>query len=233
MDCGDPSREVYAKEREQMVTWQIERRGLRNPRLLEAFRAVPRHEFVPLELRYRAYTDGPLPIGLGQTISQPYIVALMTSLLELNGGETVLEIGTGSGYQAAILGMLARRVISIERHPALVEQAHAVLLRLGYRNISVYCADGTLGWPEEAPFSAIIVTAAAAVLPQPLTEQLAQGGRLVAPVGGYTGQMLQAWTKEKSGLTCENIIPVSFVPLRGKYGWSREDWSRYNDDTDL
>ena len=129
MDCGDPSREVYAKEREQMVTWQIERRGLRNPQLLEAFRAVPRHEFVPLELRYRAYTDGPLPIGLGQTISQPYIVALMTSLLELNGGETVLEIGTGSGYQAAILGMLARRVISIERHPALVEQAHAVLLR--------------------------------------------------------------------------------------------------------
>ena len=118
MDCGDPSREVYAKEREQMVTWQIERRGLRNPQLLEAFRAVPRHEFVPLELRYRAYTDGPLPIGLGQTISQPYIVALMTSLLELNGGETVLEIGTGSGYQAAILGMLARRVISIERDPA-------------------------------------------------------------------------------------------------------------------
>ena len=223
----------FASQREQMVAGQIARRGILDPRLLAVLQEIPRHLFVPTNQEQWAYEDGPLSIGLGQTISQPYIVALMTSLLELNGGETVLEIGTGSGYQAAILGMLARRVISIERHPALVEQAHAVLLRLGYRNISVYCADGTLGWPEEAPFSAIIVTAAAAVLPQPLTEQLAQGGRLVAPVGGYTGQMLQAWTKEKSGLTCENIIPVSFVPLRGKYGWSREDWSRYNDDTDL
>jgi len=148
MDDEISSSAAYAKERERMVADQIERRGLRNPQLLRAFRTVPRHEFVPNELRYRAYDDGPLPIGMGQTISQPYIVALMTSLLALNGDETVLEIGTGSGYQAAILGEMVRKVISIERHPALADQARAVLNRLGYRNISVYCADGTLGWPD-------------------------------------------------------------------------------------
>lgn len=215
-----------------MVADQIESRGLRNPKLLEAFTAVPRHEFVPEELRYRAYDDGPLPIGLGQTISQPYIVALMTSLLDLRGDETVLEIGTGSGYQAAILGMMTPRVITIERHPQLADQARALLSRLGYRNISVHCGDGTLGWPEEAPYPAIVVTAAAALLPQPLAEQLAPGGRLVLPVGDFTGQVLQVWTREKGGLAHENIIPVSFVPLRGKFGWSQGDWSRYGEETE-
>jgi len=233
MDDEISSSAAYAKERERMVADQIERRGLRNPQLLRAFRTVPRHEFVPNELRYRAYDDGPLPIGMGQTISQPYIVALMTSLLALNGDETVLEIGTGSGYQAAILGEMVRKVISIERHPALADQARAVLNRLGYRNISVYCADGTLGWPDEAPYPAIIVTAAASSLPKPLGDQLAMGGRLVLPVGGYLGQVLQVWTREKGGLVYQNIIPVSFVPLRGKYGWSKEDWSRYGDEMDV
>jgi protein-L-isoaspartate(D-aspartate) O-methyltransferase len=233
MDDDAINPEAYPAEREKMVTEQIQRRGLRDPRLLKAFRAVPRHEFVPREFRYRAYDDGPLPIGLGQTISQPYIVALMTSLLELRGDETVLEIGTGSGYQAAILAQLARKVISIERHPRLAERARTVLQRLGYQNIEVHCADGTLGWHDEAPYPAIIVTAAAAFLPQPLAAQLAPGGRLVLPVGDYTGQVLQVWTHEKGGLVYENVIPVSFVPLRGKYGWSQEDWSRYGDEVEF
>lgn len=232
MDDLETNPEAYTAEREKMVSGQIERRGLRDPRLLNAFRTVPRHEFVPEELRYRAYDDGPLPIGLGQTISQPYIVALMTSLLQLRGDETVLEIGTGSGYQAAILGQLAARVITIERHPQLAERARAVLQRLGYRNIEVHCADGTLGWPENAPYPAIIVTAAAAFLPQPLAAQLAPGGRLVVPVGDYTGQVLQVWTHEKGGLAHENVIPVSFVPLRGKYGWSQDDWSRFGEEVE-
>ncbi len=233
MDDGELNPKAYALEREQMVANQIERRGLRNPHLLEAFHAVPRHEFVPEELRFRAYDDGPLPIGLGQTISQPYIVALMTSLLDLRGDETVLEIGTGSGYQAAILGRMVARVISIERHPQLYERARAVLARLGYRNVSVQCGDGTLGWPEEAPYPAIIVTAAAATLPQPLAAQLAPGGRLVLPVGDYTGQVLQVWTREAGGLAHENVIPVSFVPLRGKFGWSQDDWSRFGEECEF
>lgn len=233
MEDGELNPKAYALEREQMVANQIERRGLRNPKLLEAFRAVPRHEFVPEELRFRAYDDGPLPIGLGQTISQPYIVALMTSLLDLRGDETVLEIGTGSGYQAAILGRMVPRVISIERHPQLYERARAVLARLGYRNVSVHCGDGTLGWSGEAPYPAIVVTAAAATLPQPLAAQLAPGGRLVLPVGDYTGQVLQVWTREAGGLAHENVIPVSFVPLRGKFGWSQDDWSRFGEESEF
>ncbi len=213
-----------------MVADQIERRGLRNPRLLKAFRSVPRHEFVPEEFRYRAYDDGPLPIGLGQTISQPYIVALMTSLLDLSGDETVLEVGAGSGYQAAILAVMARQVFTIERLPELAERAKTTLARLGYHNATVLCADGSLGWPEAAPYQAILVTAAAATLPQPLADQLAKGGRLVLPVGDYYGQTLQLWTREPGGMVHENIIPVSFVPLRGKYGWRREEWSGYNDE---
>lgn len=230
MDDAPATLEPYAFERRQMVADQIERRGLRNPRLLKAFRSVPRHEFVPEEFRYRAYDDGPLPIGWGQTISQPYIVALMTSLLDLNGGETVLEIGAGSGYQAAILAMMAHQVFTIERLPELTERAKSTLARLGYRNVAVLCADGSLGWPEAAPYQAIMVTAAAATLPQPLADQLAEGGRLVLPVGDYYGQMLQLWTREPGGMAHENIIPVSFVPLRGKYGWRREDWSGYYDE---
>jgi protein-L-isoaspartate(D-aspartate) O-methyltransferase len=227
MDEESTILEPYALERRQMVADQIERRGLKNPRLLQVFRTVPRHEFVPEELRDRAYDDGPLPIGLGQTISQPYIVALMTSLLELQGDETVLEIGTGSGYQAAILANMAYQVFTIERLPELAENAKATLERLGYRNITVKCADGSLGWIEAAPYRAIMVTAAAAGLPQPLADQLAVGGKLVLPVGDYYGQMLQLWTREPGGMAHENIIPVSFVPLRGKHGWRREDWSGF------
>lgn len=227
MDADATTLEPYAFERRQMVADQIERRGLKNPRLLQVFRAVPRHEFVPEEFRYRAYDDGPLPIGYGQTISQPYIVALMTSLLDLQGDEKVLEIGTGSGYQAAILARMALQVYTVERLPELAEKAKALLERSGYHNVTVLCADGSLGWTDAAPYKAIMVTAAAAGLPQPLADQLEIGGKLVLPVGDYYGQMLQLWTREPGGMAHENILPVSFVPLRGKHGWRREDWSGF------
>ncbi len=216
--------------RESMVAQQIEKRGLRNPRLLAAFRKVPRHAFVPAALQYRAYDDGPLPIGKGQTISQPYIVALMTSLLALEGHERVLEIGTGSGYQAAILAEMAQEVHTIERHAPLAERAAGTLARLGYTQVHVHCADGTLGWPQAAPYEGILITAAAATAPKPLLEQLAEGGRLVVPVGDWMGQVLQVWTRENGRYDFESIIPVSFVPLRGKYGFSDEDWARYEED---
>jgi protein-L-isoaspartate(D-aspartate) O-methyltransferase len=226
VDAHDP----FAEMREAMVVEQIMRRGLRDPRLLEAFRRIPRHEFVPPALRSRAYDDGPLPIGKGQTISQPFIVALMTSLLNLKGDETVLEVGTGSGYQAAILSLLARWVYTIERHEVLAERARATFHRLGLKNITVICGDGTLGYPEAAPYQGIIVTAAAASPPPPLLEQLDEGGRLVIPVGDYTGQILQVWTKEGGRLDYEDILPVSFVPLRGRYGWSPRDWERFEEE---
>jgi protein-L-isoaspartate(D-aspartate) O-methyltransferase len=217
----------YRNERDAMVAEQIEKRGLHNPRLLEAFRKVPRHRFVPTELAYRAYNDGPLPIGKGQTISQPYIVALMTSLLGLQGEERVLEIGSGSGYQAAILAELACEVITVERHKGLAEQAALTLSDLGYTNIQVHCADGSLGWPPAAPYQAIVVTAAAGAPPPPLLNQLAEGGKLVLPVGDWMGQVLQVWSRESGRIDFEDIIPVSFVPLRGELGWSNEAWARY------
>lgn len=202
-----------------MVHEQIERRGLRDARLLDAFRQTPRHEFVPQGLRSRAYNDGPLPIGDGQTISQPYIVALMTSLLMLTGSENVLEIGTGSGYQAAILARMAATVHTVERIPALAEQAARNLLPLGLANITFHSGDGTLGWPETAPYDAIVVTAAAPDPPDPLIAQLAESGRLVIPIGGRYGQDLQVWTKTNHRMDFESILPVAFVPLRGKHGW--------------
>lgn len=207
-----------------MVAEQIAGRGLRNPRLLEAFRAVPRHLFVPLPVRNRAYSDGPVPIGHDQTISQPYIVALMTALLGLQGDENVLEIGTGSGYQAAILARLSRVVHTIERFATLAETAAKTLADLGYDNVIVHVGDGSMGWPEAAPYDAMIVTAAAPFPPEPLQDQLAEGGRLVIPVGGRQGQDLQLWTRENSVLAFENIIPVSFVPLRGEMGWKEDAW---------
>lgn len=216
--------EEEANLRELMVNEQIARRGINDPRLLEAFRRVPRHRFVPLDSRPQAYRDGPLPIGAGQTISQPYIVALMTDLLRLDGTQRVLEIGTGSGYQAAILGELARSVHTVERLPELAERAAALLRELGYTNIHVHTGDGSLGWPEAAPYDGILVTAAAPRAPDPLLEQLAPGGRLVAPVGGRAGQELQIWTRTPCGLEMESEIPVAFVPLRGKEGWREEDW---------
>ncbi|MEW6649615.1 MAG: protein-L-isoaspartate(D-aspartate) O-methyltransferase, partial [Chloroflexota bacterium] len=208
--------DFYADEREAMVREQIERRGLRNPRLLAALGKVPRHRFVPDALRPRAYEDGPLPIGMGQTISQPYIVALMTSLLALQGGERVLEVGSGSGYQAAILAELATEVHSVERHAGLLQRAAQTLAELGYGNVHLHGGDGSLGWQDAAPYDAIIVTAAAAAPPPPLLEQLAEGGRLVIPVGSRTDQVLQVWSKQGGKLDFESIIPVSFVPLRGR-----------------
>ncbi len=215
----------YTRLRTEMVAAQIARRGLRDPRLLAAFQQVPRHLFLPQPLRSHAYEDRPLPIGQNQTISQPYIVALMTSLLELKGEENVLEIGTGSGYQAAILSIMARTVHSVERYQELADAARARLVRLGYYNVQVHCADGSSGWPQAAPYQAIIVTAAAATVPKPLLEQLVEGGRLVLPIGGSQGQVLQLWTRESGRLDHQDILPVSFVPMRGEFGWSEDDWS--------
>jgi protein-L-isoaspartate(D-aspartate) O-methyltransferase len=214
----------FERERHRMVYEQIERRGIRHPGVLGAMRTVPRHLFVPSELRERAYEDGALSIGSGQTISQPYIVALMTSLLALQGDENILEVGTGSGYQAAILSYLGRTVHTVERHAALAKEAEYRLYSLGLDNVIVHEGDGSLGWPEEAPYQAILVTAAAPVLPEVIGEQLDEGGRLVVPVGARRKQELQLWQREAGRLDYESIIPVAFVPLRGAYGWRDEEW---------
>jgi len=202
-----------------MVQTQLARRGIRDKRVLDAMCQVPRHLFIPEDMRGLAYSDGPLPIGHGQTISQPYIVALMTELLELTGQEKVLEIGTGSGYQAAILSRLASQVYTIERHAALARQAERVLAQLGYDNVIVTVSDGTLGWPEHSPYEAIMVTAAAPDVPQPLLDQLADGGRLVTPVGTRWSQSLVKVKRQGGLLMREQLTPVAFVPLVGKHGW--------------
>ena len=212
----------FTTDRNHMVEIQIAARGVSSPRVLDAMRSVPRHKFVQPEHRYLAYSDGPLPIGGGQTISQPYIVALMTELLELDGGEKVLEVGTGSGYQAAVLSLLAREIHSIERHAWLAKRAEGILNELDLKNISVHVGDGSLGLPEEAPFDAIIVTAAAPSVPQPLFEQLTEGGRLVVPVGSRGGQFLEVWRQENGERLVDSLIPVAFVPLIGKQGWKED-----------
>jgi protein-L-isoaspartate(D-aspartate) O-methyltransferase len=209
----------YTSQRQRMVREQIMGRGVRDPRVLEALRQVPRHRFVPPEYAAMAYSDGPLPIGQGQTISQPYIVALMSEMLELQGDETVLEVGTGSGYQAAVLAYLVKIVHTVERHAALAEQAEQVLQELGIRNVAVHLGDGSLGLPKYAPYQAIMVTAAAPAMPQPLLDQLADGGRLVIPVGGHGSQMLERWRRQGSTFDQEHTLPVAFVPLRGAHGW--------------
>lgn len=219
----------FEKQREQMVTWQIQRRGIFDPRLLEAFRCIPRHLFVPPEYQFAAYEDHPLPIGCGQTISQPYIVSYMTNLLNLNGTENLLEIGTGSGYQAAILGCLAAEVHSLELHPALAEAAARRIRELGLGNVHIHCADGSGGWPAAAPYDGILVAAAAPCLPKPLQEQAAMGCRVVLPVGRMGGQMLQRWLKEEKGWRREDWLDVVFVPLRGALGWGEQDWPEYLD----
>ena len=219
MDEVESSADKYRRQREQMVETQIARRGIADPRVLEAMRSVPRHRFVPPDLLASAYADCALPIGEGQTISQPYIVALMTEALELRGHERVLEIGTGSGYQAAILSKLAREVYTIERHAVLAKRAKELLDELGYHNVHVRVGDGTAGWPEEAPFEGIIITAAAPEVPQPLLDQLADGGRLVAPVGPAGFQNLVCVRKKGKRTTTRHLVPVAFVPLIGKYGW--------------
>lgn len=218
------SQDAYASERERMVRQQLAVRGIRDPRVLEAMRQVPRHRFVPRDELAYAYADGPLPIGSGQTISQPYIVALMTQMLALQGGETVLEIGTGSGYQAAVLALLARQVYSVERHANLAENARKVLRDLGLSNVEVLTGDGSRGWAQYAPYQAILVTAAAPEVPQPLLDQLAEGGRLVLPVGGRGTQILERWERQGEVFHSEAGIPVAFVPLRGELGWQNERW---------
>lgn len=214
----------FERERKRMVNTQIVRRGLQNPRLLAAFESVPRHLFVPEEYRYAAHDDSPLPIGFSQTISQPYIVALMTDLLRLKGDERVLEIGTGSGYQAAILGMMAGDVHTVEYVPELATGADKLLKELGMDNVHVHFGDGSLGWPEAAPYAGILVAAAAPQTPRALLEQLEEGGRLVLPVGGRGMQNLEIW--ERKGKTFESKVEtvVAFVPLRGERGWDRKTW---------
>lgn len=216
--------EMYERERRRMVDRQIMQRGLKDPRLLAAFESVPRHLFVPEDRRYAAYDDGPLPIGHSQTISQPYIVALMTSMLNLNGDERVLEIGTGSGYQAAILGMLAAEVHTIEYIPELATQADKVLKTLGMDNVHVHVGDGSLGWTEAAPYNGILVAAAAPDAPKALLSQLRDGGRLVLPVGGRGMQNLQLWERNGDEYRSKIETTVAFVPLRGEQGWDRKEW---------
>lgn len=204
-------------QRERMVTEQLERRGIRDERVLEAMRRVPREKFVPEDLARSAYDDSPLPIEERQTISQPYIVARMTEALELGADEDVLEIGTGSGYGAAVLAELARNVYTIERHATLAETARATLAELGYDNVHVRCGDGSLGWPEHAPFAAIVATAASPEVPAPLREQLATGGRLVVPVGPTHGAQELMCLKRlgPSEYTEDRLGGVRFVSLVG------------------
>jgi protein-L-isoaspartate(D-aspartate) O-methyltransferase len=205
----------FARARETMVASQIVARGVRDPATLAALRKVPRHLFVPEGSRAQAYDDHPLPIGHGQTISQPYIVAFMTEALELSSGETVLEIGTGSGYQAAVLGEIAARVYTIEIVTPLAEASAALLKHLGYANVSVRAGDGYVGWPEAAPFDAIMVTAAAPRIPEPLRQQLKDGGRLVVPVGD-DWQELVVVTRRGERFEEKRVLPVRFVPMTGK-----------------
>lgn len=210
-----PAAEVddRAEERARMVAEQM--RDVTDPRVLEAMRAVPRHRFVPEEQRRLAYADQPLPIGHEQTISQPYIVALMTALAEVERGDRVLEIGTGSGYQAAVLAQLGAEVYTIEIVAPLGERAAVLLEGLGYANVHARVGDGYRGWPEHAPFEAILLTAAPAEIPQPLLDQLAVGGRLVAPVGS-ADQELVVVTRTEEGYLRRSVIPVRFVPMTGE-----------------
>jgi protein-L-isoaspartate(D-aspartate) O-methyltransferase len=211
-----PSNEAeYAALRERMVRIQLQARDIDDPRVLAAMQKVPRHEFVPSEFRQSAYDDSALPLEMGQTISQPYIVAYMTQALELRGTERVLEVGTGFGYQAAVLAEIASEVYTIEIIPQLQERARAILSKLGYQNIHFRVADGYLGWQEYAPFDRIIVTAAPAEVPQPLLDQLSDGGLMIIPIGSMS-QELVIFEKEKSRIKHRSTIPVRFVPMTGK-----------------
>ncbi len=211
--------EEFAPQRAEMIEKQLRRRGITDLPVLAAMSAVPRHEFVPDELCSRSYEDAPLPIGNGQTISQPYIVAAMTVALRLNRSDRVLEIGTGCGYQAAILSCLAREVLTIERRPELASAASDRLARLGYDNVHVHCGDGTLGLREFSPFNAILVAAAAPAVPQPLLGQLAEGGRMILPVGDSEHQELRLIEKQSNVFHTSALEGCRFVPLVGYYGW--------------
>lgn len=210
--------DTFAGQRDAMVTDQIERRGVSDPRVLGALRRLPRHRFVPETYLNQAYADHPLPIGYGQTISQPYIVALMTEALQVEPGQQVLEIGTGSGYQAALLGEMGAEVYTVEIIPELAQQAATRLAEMGYKNVHVRQADGYFGWPEHAPYDAIIVTAAPDHLPQPLPQQLKEGGRLVIPIGPQGAvQTLWLFEKQEGELRASNLGDVLFVPLTGAH----------------
>jgi protein-L-isoaspartate(D-aspartate) O-methyltransferase len=214
----------YKQARERMVEEQFLSRDIRDTRVLDAMRRVPRHVFVPEEHRHLAYRDSPLPIGQSQTISQPYIVALMTQMLALQGDETVLEIGTGSGYQAAVLSLVAREVHTVERHEILAKRALDCINALDIKNVIIHVGDGTRGWPANAPYDAIIATAAAPKVPNPLLNQLADGGRLVIPVGARIGQYLEIWSRVGENFDHQRTVAVAFVPLLGKYGWKDDSW---------
>lgn len=207
--------------RKEMVDRQLIPRGIKDEKVIEAFRTVPRHKFVPQEFQKSSYGDFPLPIGEDQTISQPYIVALMTEVLGIRETDKVLEIGTGSGYQAAILASLSKVVYSIERKETLAKNAEIVLRELGFKNINIKIGDGTLGLEEFAPYDKIIVTAAAPSLPQALKEQLNIGGKIVIPISAGFTQILNLFTKEKDGFNKEEICGCTFVPLVGKYGYKQ------------
>jgi len=215
--------EQFAAQREQMVNTQLRARGISDERVLAIMSRVPRHEFAAEEYREQAYEDHPVPIGEGQTLSQPYIVAIMLEALSLNGSEKVLEVGTGSGYQTALLAELAREVYSIERHASLAHSAENVLRKLGYRNVSVIVGDGSQGLPDQAPFDAIIVSAAAPRMPSALFEQLQEGGRMIVPVGPAHAQDLQLVRKLQSQPVVDNLEGCRFVPLIGGQGYP-EGW---------
>lgn len=210
----------FPAERQSMVERQLRRRGIRDERVLAAMSSIRREEFVPEELRYKAYDDEPVQIGEGQTVSQPYMTALMVECAGLRGGETVLDVGAGSGYHAAVLGALAARVVAIELLPALAELARENLRRAGVAgNIVVVCGDGSLGWPDEAPFDVISVAAAAPAVPPALLEQLREPGRLVIPVGDLEEQELRVITKCEGRVFSRTVTACRFVPLRGEQGW--------------
>lgn len=213
----------YAILRKRMVEEQLIPRGIKNQRVLDAFYKVERHKFVPQELRSSSYGDFPVPIGEGQTISQPYIVALMSECLDLTGKEKVLEIGTGSGYQAAILAELAKEVYSVERFEVLSKRAEKVLKELGYLNIKVRVGDGTLGWPQESPFDRMMITAATPKIPLPLVEQLKEEGKLVLPLGESFSQVLTVVEKKAGKLLSTAVCGCVFVPLVGKHAWQNEN----------
>jgi len=206
----------FAAERERMVKEQVAMRGVTDERVLRAMRKVPREQFVPEQIRGQSYSDGPLPIGYDQTISQPFVVAFMTEKLGLRPTDRVLEIGTGSGYQAAILAELAAKVYTIEIVEPLGKRAEETLQRLGYKNVQVKIGDGYQGWSEHAPFDAVIVTCAPDHVPQPLVEQIKEGGRIVIPVGPAGDQTLYLLEKKNGRLEQRNVLPVSFVPMTGE-----------------